>query len=115
MATRENFLADRAARDAALALFKADIQHLRNDLAAKGIGARIGERLGEGAVDMADEALELAGENKGKVGAGVAALILWIFHRPLFSWLFGEDAPEDDEYPEEPEHSRWTARWKDKG
>lgn len=94
---------DRAMRDAALALFKRDIEHIRADLAGRGIGQRIADRLGEGAVDMADEAMELAADNRGKVGAGIAALLLYVFRGPLFDWLFGEADGDDDEASEEPE------------
>ena len=89
-------LEDRAMRDAALALFKADIRQVREDLAAKGVGARVGERVSEVAVDMADEAMELAGENKGPLAAALIALVLWLARAPLLNLLFGDDA-EDDE------------------
>lgn len=91
------FVEDRAMRDSAKALFEADIAQVRGDLAARGVGERIGARIGEGAVDMADEALELAGENKGTLSAAVAALLLYVFRNPLIEWLFGEDDGDFDE------------------
>ena len=48
---------DRALRNAARALFEADLAHLRASLAGKSISSRIAERIGEGASDVLDEAM----------------------------------------------------------
>ena len=91
------FVEDRAMRDSAKALFSADVAQVRSDLANRGVGERIGARIGEGAVDMADEALEMAGDNKGVIGAALGALLLYLFRNPLIDWLFGDDEGVSDE------------------
>ncbi|RXZ66208.1 hypothetical protein [Pelagerythrobacter rhizovicinus] len=91
----------RALRDAALALVKADLAHLRVDLTAKGIGARVMDRVTEGANDVLDEATEVAENNRGVLLTLLAAVVLWLARNPLLS-LFDED-DEQDEESEEPE------------
>ena len=78
---------DKALRDAALALFKADLALVRADLAERGVGARVADRLGESAMDIVDEGIDYAEENKGKVAAGVAAVVLWFARRPILEAL----------------------------
>lgn len=93
---------DKALRDAALALFKADLALVRADLAERGIGKRIADRLGESTMDMLDEAADFAEENKGKVAAGIAAVVLWFTRGPILDALgrlVGDD--EDDAEPGE--------------
>ena len=65
---------DKALRDAALALFKADLALVRADLEERGIGERIGSRLGESTMDLLDDGIDYAEENKGKVATGIAAM-----------------------------------------
>jgi len=92
---------DRALRDAALGLFKADLAFLRIDLREKGLGARLADRLGQGTSEMVDDAVDYAEANTGKVAAGVAAIVLWFARGPildLLAGLFGEETePGDDE------------------
>lgn len=88
---------DRALRDAALALFKADLAFIQNDLGEKGVGARLASRLGESTKDMVDEAVDYAGSNKGTVAAIVAAIVVWFARGPIIDGitrLLGE-AEED--------------------
>ncbi|MBM0168800.1 hypothetical protein [Altererythrobacter sp. C41] len=92
---------DRALRDAAWALVKADIAHLRVDLTTKGIGARFLDRVAEGASDVLDEAAEVAENNRGVLFTLLAAVVLWLTRNPLLA-LFGDDDGEDKE-TEEPE------------
>ena len=84
---------DKALRDAALGLFKADLALVRADLAERGIGQRIADRLGEGAMDMLDEAVDYAEDNQGKVAAGLAAVVLWsmyyVWRRRQYESLIG--------------------------
>lgn len=87
---------DKALRDAALGLFKADLALVRADLAERGIGQRIADRLGEGTMDMLDEAVDYAEDNKGKVAAGVAAVVLWFARGPILDAL-GRLVGEDQE------------------
>jgi hypothetical protein len=87
---------DKALRDAALALFKADLALVRADLAERGLGQRIADRVGEGTMEMLDEATDFAEENKGKVAAGIAAVILWFARGPILDALGRLIGVEDD-------------------
>jgi len=88
---------DRSMRDAALALFQADLALIRADLAERGVGGRIADRIGEASMDMVDEAVDYAEENKGKVAAGFAALLLWFARGPILDLLTGLIGDEDEE------------------
>lgn len=90
---------DKALRDAALALFKADLALVRADLEERSLGPRIADRLGDSTMDMIDEAVDYAEGNKGKVAAGIAAVVLWFGRGPILDALgrlvgSGEDAEE---------------------
>ena len=94
---------DKALRDAALALFKADLAMVRADLDERGIGARVKDRLGDSTMDVLDEAADFAEENKGKVAAAIAAVVLWFARGPILDALgrlIGDD--EDAEPGPEP-------------
>ena len=91
---------DRVLRDAALALFKADLAFIRTDLREKGVGARLADRLGEGTRDMVDDAVDYAEANTGKVAAGVLAVILWFARGPILDTagrLLGVDEEDGEE------------------
>lgn len=85
---------DKALRDAALGLFSADLALIRSDLRERGIGGRLADRIGESTMDMVDEAADYAEANRGKVAAGLAAIILWFARGPILDALgslFGDD------------------------
>ena len=84
-------------RDAALALFQADLALIRADLTERGVGGRIADRIGEASMDMVDEAVDYAEENKGKVAAGIAAIVLWFARGPILDLLGGLIGDEDEE------------------
>ncbi len=86
---------DRALRDAARALITADLANLRADLAGKGFGERIVDRINEGAVDLFDEAVELADSNRGVLAALFGAILLWFARNPIIA-LFTDDEDIDD-------------------
>lgn len=92
---------DRALRDAAFALVKADVAHLREDLTTRGIGQRFLDRISEGASDVLDEAVDVAESHRGVLLTLVAAIVLWLTRNPLLA-MFGDEGEEDDE-AEEPE------------
>ena len=101
---------DKALRDAALALFKADLRFIRNDLDRRGLGERVADRLGEGARDLADDAMDYATAHKGVVATAVAAVVMWFARRPILHSL-GEMFDQDEEAPEpEPEPRRSSRR-----
>jgi hypothetical protein len=91
---------DRALRDAAQALVKSDVAHLRADLAIRGIGARVAGRVGESAVNILDEAVDVAENNRGVLAGLVGALLLWFVRNPVIS-LFTDDELPDGEIPTE--------------
>jgi hypothetical protein len=78
---------DKALRDAALQLFKSDVALIRGDLDERGLGARAKDRLGEAALDMLDDAIDYAEDNKGWVAAGATAVVLWFARKPILRWL----------------------------
>ena len=95
---------DRALRDAALRLFKSDLALIRRDLDTRGLGDRARDRVGEAALDMIDDAVGYAEDNKGTVAA---AVVLWCARKPLLGWLAdlldGGGAEGEDEEPSAPE------------
>ncbi|MCT2558033.1 hypothetical protein N0B51_03465 [Tsuneonella sp. YG55] len=86
---------DRALRNAARALFEADIAHLRASLAGKSISRRIVDRIGEGASEVLDEAIEVADNNKGVVATLIAAIVLWFARNPILDLFLDEDEVAD--------------------
>ena len=92
---------DKMLRDSALALFKADLALVRADVNEKGIGARIGKRLGEGTMETLDDAIDYAENNKGKIAAGIAAVVLWFARGPILDAI-GRHIGDEDEDEEEP-------------
>jgi hypothetical protein len=91
---------DRALRDAALALFKSDLALIRVDLHQRGIGGRLADRVGDATLDMVDDAVDYAEENRGRVAAAVAALVLWFARGPIIDLLSGVFAPEPEPEPD---------------
>lgn len=89
-------LEDKVLRDAAVALVKADVSHLRSDLKERGVGGRVADRLSEGAVDVFEEAVEVAEDHKGVLTTLLAAVALWFARGPVSS-LFSNDEPQDDQ------------------
>jgi hypothetical protein len=82
---------DRLLRDAARALVQADIAQLKASLAARSIPERIGDRIGEGATDVLDEAVAVADDHKGVVATLIGAIILWFARHPIIDLLIGQD------------------------
>ena len=83
---------DRALRDAARALVKDDIAHLRGDVEEKGIGARIASSFVLGVSDIVGEGVELVERHKPAsygVGAVLAAVVGW--------WALGGDSDKSDD------------------
>ena len=78
---------DKALRDAALQLFRSDLALIRGDLDERSVGARAKERLGDAALGMVDDAIDYAGNNKGRVAAGATAMVLWFARKPILRWL----------------------------
>ncbi len=88
---------DRLLRNAAFALLKADVANLRADLAGKGFGERIVDRINEGAVDIFEEAVELADNNRGVLAALIGAVLLWFARNPIMALFTDDDGLEDED------------------
>lgn len=87
---------DRATRNAARALFDADIANIKASLSGRSISSRIVDRIGEGASEVLDEAIEVAENNKGVIATLIAAIILFLARNPLSDLLSGGDSEEPD-------------------
>lgn len=78
---------DRALRNAAKRLVKADVGHLKGDMASKGLGKRLVGRARDGAAEIADETAEFAHEHRPQLGAGLVlvglAMVGWLFRARL--------------------------------
>lgn len=100
MDLRAQMIADRRLRDSAKALFKADVEFLRGDIERKGLGERAVGRLKSGAVEVYEEAVEVAADNKGALAALFAAILVWFARNPIFAALGlaeEDDGAEDEE------------------
>lgn len=111
---RAKMLEDKRLRDAARALVTADIENLKSDLSVRSPGARLADRLAEGASDVYDEALDVARDHKGALAAIGAAMILWFARNPVLTTLFGDDWADDtdteEDYDEDWPHSEQVGR-----
>lgn len=74
---------ERDVRDSAKSAFTGHYLRLRAGLAEKGIGARVADDVKGKAKAAANEAAEIARENKGVVAATVGALVVWALRKPL--------------------------------
>lgn len=92
---KAQMLADRHLRNSARALVDADIENLKATFSGKSLGERAFDRVREGAVDVYEEAVEVAENNKGALAALLAAVVVWFARNPILS-IFGLE-PEDDE------------------
>lgn len=80
---------DRANRSAARGLFDANLQQVRADLEARGVGGRIADKAKSEVTEAMAQGLEIAAESKGVIAGTVAALALWFFRAPLIAALQG--------------------------
>lgn len=78
---------DRALRNAARRLVTSGLDHLKGDMAQKGLGARLRDRMKDGADQLVESSAEMAMNNRAKLGAGLAlgalAMLGWIFRDQL--------------------------------
>ena len=88
---KAQMLEDRALRDAARALVEADVAHLRANFAGKSLSERVVSRVSESAVEVFDEAVEVADSNRGVLATLVAAIFLWFARNPIMAFFEGEE------------------------
>ncbi len=88
---------DRALRNAARTLVQADVDHLKADLKVKGVASRFADRMTEGAVDVFEEAVEVAEDKKGVLATLIAAVVIWFARNPIMSLFDDRDDSEHGE------------------
>ena len=94
---KAQMLEDRALRDASLALVKADIAHLKANFAGKSMSERVIERVSGSAVEVFDEAVEVADSNRGVLATLLAAVVLWFARNPIMALFQDEDEDVDSD------------------
>ena len=87
---------DRALRNAALAVLKADIEHAKTTFAPKSIARRTGTRMKEGAEEVYDLAIDKADDNRGVIAVLIGALFLFLARQPILEILGLGDAFESE-------------------
>ena len=87
MGLASQVLADRAARDAARAVFDEHYGALKADIEQRGIGGRLADEAMEQAKDAFDEAVAVAEAYPAAIGGTVAVLMLWILRNPIAAWI----------------------------
>ncbi|UIP05850.1 hypothetical protein LY632_09030 [Erythrobacter sp. SDW2] len=87
---------DRVLRNAAHALFKADIERVKTDLEEKTVGKRALDRARDGAAELLDNAQAKVGDNIGIVALLFGAIALWFARNPIMAMFTGEAGEEDD-------------------
>lgn len=87
---------DKALRDSAVALVKADIEQVKQDHSAKNIGKRFVGRMTEGAHDVLDQASARANQHRGALAVLVAAIAVWFARGPIMSLVADRDDPDAD-------------------
>ncbi|MEL6529169.1 MAG: hypothetical protein AAGK01_03690 [Pseudomonadota bacterium] len=104
----QQFIEDRALRDSARKVFMADIEHARTAISGKGIAARVGSRVGDGARDVFEVARVHADDNRGILAALLGAILLFVARAPILE-IFGITDAEDNEEGEPMENTGETA------
>ncbi|MGB3740345.1 MAG: hypothetical protein WA948_13465 [Pontixanthobacter sp.] len=89
---------DRAMRDAAKGLVKADVAHLKADFKGKSLGSRLSSRASDGAAEVFEEASAIAKDNKGVLAVLIAAISIWFARNPILSLFSDDDAGGDTTY-----------------
>jgi hypothetical protein len=96
---RNRMIEDRHLRDSARALVEADYENLKSGFLQKSLTERAMDRVRDGAVDIYEEALEVADDNRGALAALLAAIVVWFARNPILSLLGlgADDAPDPDD------------------
>lgn len=92
---RARMIEDRYLRDSAKALVEADIDHLKTSFSQRGLTERAFDKVREGAVDIYEEAIDVAEDNKGALAALFAAIVVWFARNPILSIIGLGDEPDE--------------------
>ena len=93
---------ERGRRNAAREHLAINMDQVKLDLEARGVGGRVADKLGNQAKEVYDEALAIAGDNKGIVGGTIAALTIWFLKSPIVAALDSlMGGSDDEEYDED--------------
>jgi hypothetical protein len=91
----QRLIADRANRKAARQLVERGTDQVKSDLAARGIGGRIKDKVTGEVEETLATGLEVARENKPVIAGTIGLLLVWFLRGPLgrlFTRLFGEQS-----------------------
>lgn len=88
----QQFIEDRALRDAARSVLMADIEHAKVSLSGKGIATRVGSRVGDGAKDVLEVAKVHADDKRGILASLIGAAIMFFAREPILEILGIKDA-----------------------
>ncbi|MEE4154059.1 MAG: hypothetical protein V2I27_07855 [Erythrobacter sp.] len=95
------FIEDRELRDAARAVFLADLEHAKGALSRKGLLERLtgplSKRVSLGLKDTMEVAAAGASANRSGIAALVAALIVWFSRDTILEWVGVETGETEDE------------------
>lgn len=83
----KQFARDRALRDAAWGLVRADITHLRADLEHRPLARRAADRAAHEAQKQFVQARKFVSENKAAVAIGALPLVLWFARKPILGGI----------------------------
>ena len=97
----QQFLEDRALRNAAKALLDADIERVKADLDDRSVGKRALDRAKDGAAEVFEKASDSASSNSGILALLIGAIVLWFARNPILS-LFSSGEEEATEAIAEP-------------
>lgn len=92
---------DRALRDAARRLLENDLGLVKSDVRGRGLGERTVDRLREGSLDVAEQAMDYAKVHPLLVFGGLAAVLLVLFRNPLLDFFLNFLEDDEDNASEE--------------
>ena len=102
---KARMIEDRYLRDSARALVEADVDHLKTGLEQKGFAARALGSVKDGAIDIYEEALDVADDNKGALAALIAAIFVWFARNPILDFFgLGDSDDTAADHDEAAEH-----------
>lgn len=103
--SEEEVIEARRLRKAARKVFDTQKAMIQSDLGSAGVGKRVAGKLAQDGRIIAEEAAELAKNNRPVVAAGAVALTAWLLRKPLMALadrVFGGEEQEDVEDPDQP-------------